>query len=170
MAMMMRKETMKGDDEVDEPFLFHARRLPFCIEDKRKVTYEQHRLRIEITKCFQGPPAVEGGKKDRGGPCTEQSRDADIALPDQGLLPEKVAAEADHKRRNGKEAQPLDQEPGAVMEELIEKLAPLVEGNGQAEGREGEMERLPFLGNHQCNGHCDAYRHQHENFHDDAIP
>ena len=51
------------------------------------------------------------------------------------------------------------------MEELVEEDAPLVKGDGQAEGGEGEVQRLPFLGDHQGHGYRDAHRHQHEDFH-----
>ena len=81
------------------------------------------------------------------------------------VVTEEVKTEFDRERRDGEEPQPLDEEPGALLEELVEEDPSLVEGDGQAEGGEGEMQRLPLLGNHQSRGHCNADRHQHEDFH-----
>ncbi|MDP1993212.1 MAG: hypothetical protein Q8K00_19515 [Syntrophales bacterium] len=108
---------------------------------------------------------LEGGEKGYGCRRAEDGRVADVSLPEQGLFMKEVMAELDHERRNGKKSQPLDQNPGGVMEEMVEEDAPLVKGDGQAEGGEGKMERLPLLCNHQSRGHGDADRHQHEDFH-----
>jgi hypothetical protein len=110
-------------------------------------------------------PLLEGGEEGYGCYSAKESRVADVSLPEQCLFMEKVMAELDRKRRNGKKAQPLDQDPGGVMEELVEKDAPLMKGNSQAEGGKGEMQRFPLLGNHQGRGHGNADRHQHEDFH-----
>ena len=76
-----------------------------------------------------------------------------------------VPAELDRERGNGEKAQIPDQDPGGVRENLIEEFTPFVEGDGQAEGGEREMQRLPLLGNHQSRGNRNADRHQHEDFH-----
>ena len=55
-------------------------------------------------------------------------------------------------------------------ENSVEQNAPPVEGDGQAEGGEGEVQRLPFLGDHQGHGYRDAHRHQHEDFHRPQFP
>ena len=50
-------------------------------------------------------------------------------------------------------------------ENWLNSTPPPVEGDGQAEGGEGEVERLARLGDHQGRGIGDALRDQHEDFH-----
>ena len=57
-----------------------------------------------------------------------------------------------------------------VLKKVVEKDPSFVKGDGQAEGGEGEVQRLPLLVDHQGRGHRDAHRHQHEDFHVRAIP
>jgi len=43
-----------------------------------------------------------------------------------------VTAELDHERRNGEKAQPLEQDPGGVMEELVEEDEPVPQDDDEA--------------------------------------
>ncbi len=154
-----------GDDEVDEPLLFHAGRLPLCMDDEGEVTHQQDPVRIKIHHQIQRFPSSEGSEEEHGEPCAEESRAADVALPDQGLFGVEGMTEPDHERGDGQEPEPFDEQPCAVVGELAEQHASAVEGDGQAEGGEGEVQRIVFLGDHQGHGYRDAYRHQHEDFH-----
>jgi hypothetical protein len=59
---------------------------------------------------------------------------------------------------------------GVPVEDRVEEDAPFVKGDGQAEGGEGDMQRLPLLVDHQRSGYRDAHRCQHEDFHGCPTP
>src|SRR4030067_710624 len=80
---------------------------------------------------------------------------------ENGLVGKQVAAEIDGKGGDGQEPKLFDKEPGVVLKKVVEKDPSFVKGDGQAEGGEGEVQRLPLLVDHQGRGDRDGPRPQH---------
>jgi hypothetical protein len=69
------------------------------------------------------PTAEWGEEQDRHG-YAKDGRGPNIPLPNQTLPPVELAAEVDRQRREGQEPEPFDEEPGALVEELVEEDPP----------------------------------------------
>jgi len=154
-----------GHRDVDHPGALHPGGAPADEQQQRPETGENREPEVGQQRGLE-PGRLRERREEGRGP--EQAGDrcgGDPLAGQEALAAEHAAGKLDEERRQEQKPRPAQNPPEGVLEEAVEERSPLVEKEGQAHEREGDLDGVPFLLEEQGDGDGEAHRRQDEKFH-----
>ena len=157
-----------GHGDVDHPGAIHAGRAPADEQQQGPEAVEDREPQVRQERRLEPGLLRKRREVGRGPEKADDRRGGDLLARQEGLAAEHAAGKLDQKRRQEQEPDVAREPPEGMLEEAVRKRPPLLEEQGQAHEREGELDGVLFLLEEQGDGDGEAHRRQDEEFHKES--
>ena len=159
-----------GHGDVDHPGAIHAGCAPANEQQQGPEAVEDREPQIRHERRLEPGLLRKRREVSRGPDQADDRRGGDLLARQKALAAEHAAGKLDQQRRQQQEPDVAREPPEGMLEEAVGERPPLLEEQGQAHERKGELDGVLFLLEEQGDGDGEAHRRQDEEFHKESRP